>query len=82
MFKLAADGAGCAGDGEGLLDLTKNLRFADDHRVETGGDAEEMAHSLLIPMLVEMRSKECRVEAEVAVQKCCQFSVGCRRSAD
>ena len=32
-----------AGDGVGLFDLAEDLGFADDHGVERGGDAEEMA---------------------------------------
>ncbi len=70
MFELAGDGAGGARGGEGLLDLAENLRLADDHGVEAGGDAEEMADGLLIAMLVDVRREQRVVEAEVAVQKC------------
>ena len=30
----------------GLFHLRKNLRFADDHAVEAGGDAEQMANDV------------------------------------
>ena len=43
MFELAGDCAGGAGGGVGFLDLTEELRLANDPGVETGGDADEMA---------------------------------------
>src|SRR6185312_6206210 len=36
------------------LDLTLNLRFAEDHRLEPGRDAEEMARGVLVAKRVEM----------------------------
>ena len=58
MFELAGDGAGSARDGEGFFDLAEDLRLADDHGVEAGGDAEEMADGLLIAMLVDVRREQ------------------------
>ena len=59
MFELAGDGASGAGDGKSVFDLAENLRFADDHGVEAGGDAEEMANGLLIAVLVDVRRENC-----------------------
>ena len=56
MLQLAGDGARGARDGEGLLHLAENLRLAHDHGVQAGGHAEEMAHGLLVVMLVDVRS--------------------------
>ena len=69
MFELAGDGAGGAGDGEGLFDLAENLRLADDHGVEAGGHAEEMADGLLVAVLVEMRNQDFGFESEVVGEK-------------
>ena len=46
----ARDGAGrprLGGAAVGLADLPQDLRLAEDHRVEAGGDAEEVAHGRL-----------------------------------
>ena len=39
----------------GLLDLAGDLAFADDHAVETGGDAEQVPHSLGLMKHVQVR---------------------------
>ena len=69
VLELAGDCSGGARRGEGFFDLAENLRLADDHGVEAGGDAEEMTNSLLIAMLVDVRRENGRIEAEVVVQK-------------
>ena len=66
MLELAGDGAGGAGDGEGLFYLAENLRLADDHGVEAGGHAEEMADGVLIAVFVDVRSEQRRRRSEVA----------------
>ncbi len=58
-----------ASHGEGFLDLAENLRLADDHGIQTGGDAEKMANGLLIVVLIDVRRKQSGVEAELAMQK-------------
>ena len=40
----------------GLLDLAGDLPLADDHAVETGGDAEQVPHGLGLTMDVQMRA--------------------------
>src|SRR5688500_9590157 len=37
-----------------LLHLAEDLRLADDHRVEAGGDAERMAHGLLVRQRIQV----------------------------
>src|SRR5690606_33166629 len=50
----AADGPGLLGAAEGLLDLAEDLRLADDHRVEAGADAKEVANRREAAILVEV----------------------------
>ncbi len=69
VFKLAADGARGASDGEGFLDLAENLRFADDHRVQAGGDTKEMADGVLVAMLIDVRGEQAGVKFKVAVKE-------------
>ena len=76
MFKLPGNGAGSARHGECFFYLAKNLRFADHHGVEAGGDAEEMTDCIAIVLLIDMRLEEGRIKAEVAVQEACQIGFG------
>ena len=46
----------CRRGRERVLDLTENLRLADDERVETGCDAEQMPRRVVIDVRVEMRT--------------------------
>ncbi len=69
VVEFAGDGAGGARYSEGLLDLAQNLRFADDHGIEAGGDAEEMADSLLIAVLVDVRGEQRGLKAELVVKE-------------
>ena len=50
-----AHGPARLGEGEGVLDLPEDLRLAQDHRVETGGDPEGVLHRLHPAMRVEQR---------------------------
>ena len=68
-FERRGDGAGLARDGVGLLDLTEDLRLADDHGVERAGDAEEMADGLALAKLVEVRFEGGGGNGEVLVQE-------------
>src|SRR5271166_2965830 len=54
MFKLAADGSLSARHGKGLFHLAEDLRFAYHHGVETGRQPEQVAHCLLVSMLIKM----------------------------
>ncbi len=38
----------------GFLELAEDLRFADDHRIEPGGDAEQVARDFLVVVLVNV----------------------------
>ena len=42
---MCPDGAGLLGAGVGGAQLTKNLRLADDHRVQPGGHREQVLHT-------------------------------------
>ena len=58
VLELAGDGPGGARHGKGLLDLAENLRLADDHGIEAGGHAEEMADGFLLAVFVEVRRED------------------------
>ena len=75
-LERGGDGADLAGDGVGLLDLAEDLRLADDHGVERGGDAEEMADGLALAELVEVRLDGLGGDGEVLVQEAQEAEVG------
>ena len=61
MDELVQDAAGRPGlDRErvGVAHLPENLRLADDHRVERGGDAEDVADGGLVRVRVEVAAEE------------------------
>jgi hypothetical protein len=68
-FEVGGDGAGFAGDGVGLFDLTEDLGLADDHGVEGAGDAEEMADRFALTELVEVGLEEFGGDGEVLVEE-------------
>ena len=70
------DGADFAGDGVGVFDLAEDLRLADDHGVERGGDAEEMADGFALAELVEVGLDGVGGDGEVLVQEAQQAGVG------
>ena len=78
-LERGGDGADLAGDGVGLLDLAEDLRLADDHGVERGGDAEEMADGLALAELVEVRLDGLGGDGEVLVQEAEEAEVGSTR---
>ena len=49
-----AQGACAIGGLIGGLDLPQNLRFAQHHRIQPGGDPQNMAHRLLVGMPVQV----------------------------
>ena len=58
-----ADDVRGASDRVGVFDLTKDLRLADDQRIETGCDAEEMSGDIEIREMVDMRLERLAIEA-------------------
>ena len=57
-----AGGVGLPGGAVRLFDLAENLRFADDQRVEAGGDAEQMPRGFEIRDVVDVRLDRRRVD--------------------
>ena len=41
---------------DGIFDLTENLRFAQDHGIQTAGDAEGVADGFIIIQGIEVRA--------------------------
>ncbi len=54
----AAGRARADGDRVGAAHLPEHLRLADDQRVERRGDAEDVAHGLLVRVRVEVAGEE------------------------
>jgi hypothetical protein len=77
-LERGGDGADLAGDGVGLLDLAEDLGLANDHGVERGGDAEEMADGFALAELVEVRLDGVGGDGEVLVQEAQEAEVGDR----
>ena len=58
MAKLyASEAAGRVGQAHRVLHLAQNLRFAEHHRIEPGGDAEGVAHGVVLRQRVQERAQ-------------------------
>ena len=53
-IQRAAEGAGIARAGPGLLHLAEDLRFAQHHRIEASGHPEQVPHGVAIAMPVQI----------------------------
>ncbi|MPN21313.1 hypothetical protein SDC9_168692 [bioreactor metagenome] len=53
-MQLAAESADIFRGAHRVLDLTKNLRLADDHRIKSAGNPEGMTHGSRLVMHVEI----------------------------
>ena len=60
----------------GVLHLAEDLRFAQHHRVQPGGDPEQVAHSLGIGMLVQIALQVAGPAAQPLVQRLCRLGHG------
>ena len=56
------------GGAHGVLDLAEDLRLAEHHRIETGGDAERVTHGLLARQRAQMRLQVVGVDAVIVGQ--------------
>ena len=75
-LKLGGDGADFAPGVVSILDLTENLRLADDHGIEAGGDAEEMTNGGDIMKLVEVRREFDGIDGEVLGEEVIDARIG------
>src|SRR5262249_18505023 len=73
-----ADGTDFTRDVPGLFDLAEDLRFTDNHGVERGSDAEEMANGLALAQSIEVRRDRVGGDVEVLVQ---EIECSCRFGA-
>ena len=48
LVQIRAQAARFVGRADGILDLPQDLRFAQHHRIEPGGDAEGVAHGIVL----------------------------------
>jgi len=67
--KESADGAQGASAFEGVFDLTEDLGFADNERIERGCDAKEVTDSRIAGELEEMTSDEGTIGSGDCLQK-------------
>ena len=66
---MAADGPRGARCQVAALYLAQDLRLSNDHRVQAAGDPEEMAHGVLLPVFVQVRSQQLGLNPEVLADK-------------
>jgi hypothetical protein len=79
MEEFVEKGAGGSGFGRqviGSLDLTQDLRLALNHRIEAGGNPEDMSYSFLFAEAVEVPFEFIQGEAMVAAKKVLQLRIG------
>ena len=69
LVQMATDGPCGTGCQVAALHLAEDLRLTNDHGVEAAGDAEEVPHRFLLPVLVEVRAEDLRVDVEIAAKK-------------
>ena len=71
-------GAGLGRLRVGDLELTEDLRLADDHRVEARADPEQMAHRVAAVEAVERAAKSAALDPAVGGEKAGDFVAGAR----
>ena len=57
-----------------VFHLTENLWFADDERIEAGGDAEQMAGRVEIREIVQMRRELAAIDGVEVAHECPEIS--------
>ena len=65
LVQIGAHRAGVFGALGRVLHLTEDLRFAQHHRVEAGGNPKCMAHGLILIERVEVRGQHGRINAVI-----------------
>ena len=63
-----AGGPGLVRLGERVLHLAENLRFAEDHGIQAGGDAEHVPHGRLLGIDIEIRQQLFDAQPVIAAQ--------------
>ena len=64
-----------------VLHLAEDLRLAQHHRIEPGGDAERVAHGLVLRQRVQVRRSSATLQLVVLGQECAPASSGLGASA-
>ena len=75
-FEVGLNGTDFAGDGVRLFDLAEDLGLAEDHGVERGGDAEEVADGFSFAEFVEVGLEGGGGDAEVLVKEAREIGGG------
>ena len=57
LVQVGAQAAGFVGRAHRVLHLAEDLRLAQHHRIEPGGDAERMAHRVVLRQHVQVRAQ-------------------------
>ena len=69
LVQVAADRPRGARRQVTALYLAQDLGLANHHGVETAGHAEEMAHGILLPVLINMRRQQLGIDVEIVADK-------------
>ena len=72
---MSTNGAHRTGGGVGFLHLSENLRFTDNHGIETGGHAEQMPHSIFLAKFVKVRIEIVGIDVKVIMQESAKVGV-------
>ena len=75
LIELRVDRAEGARGGVGFLDLTENLRLADHHGIQAGGDAEDVLDGLQALVLEDVGLVLAAAEAEVLAHEALQIAM-------
>ena len=75
LIELSANRADRARGRVGFFYLAENLRFADDHRIQARGHAEEMPDRVFLAKFVQVGIQFFRLQMKMVVQKSAQIGV-------
>src|SRR5438270_12879096 len=65
-----------------MFNLSQDLRLANDHGVQAGGYAENMAHDIVSAVLVEMLTKPRYIGQEIVANKTMQIGAALGRDSE
>ena len=72
------DGRGLGRLRVGELQLAENLRLADDHRIEAGADAKQMAHRVAPVEVVQRIAERAALDLAIGGEEARDFILGAR----
>jgi hypothetical protein len=82
LIQLPANGSDRTSSSVGFLNLPKNLRLAEHHRIQTRGHTEDVPHGVLLAELVKMRVERTGVHVKVIAQESAKIGVSVHSERD